>query len=68
MDHKKSLPTNSQDNTNDEQQHHQQDIDVMDCYGPSNECEPPKKKSKTDKVIKPGQLKLVGIFKKLKEQ
>ena len=61
MDH------NSQNNTNDEQQH-QQDIDVVDCEGPSNECEPPKKKSKTDKAIKPGQLKLVEIFKKLKEQ
>ena len=32
MDH------NSQDNINDEQQH-QQDIDVVDCEGPSNECE-----------------------------
>ena len=44
MDH------DSQGKTNDEQQH-QQDIDVVDCDRPSNECEPPKKKSKTT-VIK----------------
>ena len=32
----------SQDNTSDDQQY-QQDIDVVDCDGPSNECEPDKK-------------------------
>ena len=77
-----TMDLSSQGDTGDKQQH-QKDNDVMDCEdqeGPKDKCrstesesftevtEPPKKKSKTDRNIEKGQIKLGQIFKKLREQ